>query len=538
MRPPGFAVAPEPASLVGRIGEQQMLRVALDGAATGTPCAYLIHGEAGVGKTRLVYEVCDHARERGFTVLWGRCVRLGAIEASYHPLLRALNEWAEDADPAERTTVLGSAATVDELVVGTSAKRSSGPGGLFAGIDSVIGVIAGRGPTILVVDDLQWADLGSRDALAYLIAGFHRQRLAVLATYRDEDLVAGHSLHGWLADARRFPAVVELGLSRLSQDEIQEQLRDLLDREPPPMLVDEVMLRSNGNPYLSELLVQDLPDDAERLPDKVSAALSDALLARWHQLTGNARAVLGILAVAGHPVTSTRLARVVNDLGHPYSAGSTALQVATNHGIVVGLGGDVYWFRHPLLAELLYATYCTAEVAPIHAAWARELRSVAREGVEELQRQGDLAVHYELGGDLHLSLEASLRAADLAEEIQAVREVAQHLQRATRLWPMLYDEVDGRGREVELLERAARASRRVGDGAESLVAFTRALELVDASCDPLTASRIIVQRANTAWFMGPAGTEPIEELARAVELSREWPDSREYADALAALSAS
>jgi DNA-binding CsgD family transcriptional regulator/tetratricopeptide (TPR) repeat protein len=177
-------------------------------------------------------------------------------------------------------------------------------------------------------------------------------------------------------------------------------------------------------------------------------------------------------------------------------------------------------------------------VAPIHGAWARELRSVAREGVEELQRQGDLALHHELSGDLHLSLEASLRAADLAEEIQAVREVAQHLQRATRLWPTLYDEVDGRRGEVELLERAARASRRVGDGAQSLAAFTRALALVDASCDPLTASRIMVQRADTAWHMGPADTDPIDEMTRAVELSREWPDSQEYAEALASLSVS
>lgn len=538
MRPPGSVVAPREAPLVGRVGEQQTLDAALGDAATGTPCAYLVHGEAGVGKTRLVQEICEHARRRGFTVLWGRCVRLGAIEASYHPLLRALNEWAEDADPAERTSVLGSAATVDELASGASTNGSSRPEGLFAAVDSVIGAIAGRGPTVLVVDDLQWADSASRDALAYLIAGFHRQRLAVLATYRDEDLVAGHSLHGWLADARRLPAVVELGLSRLSKEETQEQLRCLLDGEPSPMLADEVMLRSGGNPYLSELLVQDLPVDAERLPDRVSAALSDALLARWHQLSGRSREVLRILAVAGRPVTSTRLATVVTDLGHPRSASSTALQVAADQGIVVSLGGDVYWFRHPLLAELLYATYSTTQVAPIHGAWARELRSLAREGVEELQRQGDLALHHELSGDLDLSLDASLRAADLAEEIQAVREVAQHLRRATRLWPTLRDDADGRRREVELLERAARASRRVGDGAESVAAFTRALELVDPSCDPLTASRIIVQRANTAWHMGPAGREPIDELTRAIDLSREWPDSQEYADALVSLSAS
>ena len=528
-------VAPPATALAGRRDEQKRLRTALDDAAAGIPCAFLIHGEAGVGKTRLVRQVCDDARERGFTVLWGRCVRLSATEASYHPLLRALHDWAADADAAERARVLGSAATVEEFARGSIEGPRDGSG-LFDALDAVIAAIAGGGPTILVVDDLQWADLASRDALAYLVAGFHRQSLALLVTYRDEDLVAAHSLHGWLADARRLPAVVELVLARLDQQEVQQQLRELLGRDPAPALLDDVVRRAQGNPYLTELLVQDLSPDAEQLTDRVSAALSDALLARWHRLSTQAREVLRILAVGGRPVTSTRLADVANMRDIDRATTAAALQDATDHGIVIDLGQDMHWFRHPLLAELLYATYSRAEAAPIHGVWAHELSLEPCVGVEELQRQSDLALHHERHGELRESLGASLRAADLAEEIHAVREVAQHLQRARRLWPRSYDDEEGRRREVDLLERSARASRRAGDGSDSLEALTRALDLVDAGRDPLVAARIMVYRADTAWFVRADAEELLGELHRAVELSRPWPDSAEYAEALTELA--
>lgn len=63
-------------------------------------------------------------------------------------------------------------------------------------------------PTLVVLDDLQWSDPSSPDALSYLVAGFVTgQRLCLLATYRDTDLGEGHRLHGWLADALRMPSV-------------------------------------------------------------------------------------------------------------------------------------------------------------------------------------------------------------------------------------------------------------------------------------------------------------------------------------------
>lgn len=522
--------------MAGRREERRRIAAALDGATEGSPCAFLVHGEAGVGKTRLVQEMCDRARRNGFTILWGRCVRFDAIEAPYHPLLQALNVWAEDADAEDRARVLAGAVDLEEFSSRSRDWLPTGSGRLFAAIDEVIAAIAAQAPTVLVMDDLQWADLSSRDALAYLIAGFHRQRLAVLVTYRDEALRNGDSLHGWLADARRLPAVHNVALPRLDNDETKEQLHLLMGRAPQATLVADVMNRSSGNPYLSELLVQGIEAGAERLPTGVPDALSEALLSAWHALSEPARTVLGILSVAGRPATCADLAGVAKWRVIDPSVCAVAIRQASDQGIVVQDTNSLVWFRHPLLAELIYGTLLPSELGPIHLSWARKLEFEVRTGVDEVRRQGDLARHYEEGGDLTRSLTASLRAAELAEGMKAVREVALHLQRAVRLWPLVHDDSEGRQPEGELLERAARASRRIGDGEFTLAAWSRALLLVDEETDPLRASRVLSEYSETAWQLGLQDDNPTPEMTRALQLSKDSPDSSEYAEALTALS--
>jgi predicted ATPase len=84
--------------------------------------------------------------------------------------------------------------------------------------------LADRRPTVMVIDDLQWADRTSLDVLAYLIAGFHEQRLALIATCRDEHRGDGHPLHGWFADMRRMPLFTEIHLERLDLAATETQI--------------------------------------------------------------------------------------------------------------------------------------------------------------------------------------------------------------------------------------------------------------------------------------------------------------------------
>ena len=215
----------------------------------------LVHGEAGIGKTSLVREAAAAARAERSHVLFGQCLRFGADVTSYVPFTHAFTQWlrSTSSDCRDRLAPHGS---IDDLVpaltdpssVGSRCSRSARPWTQMQA----------DAPTVLVVDDLQWSDPSSLDALSYLVAGFvDGQRLAILATYRDTDLDEGHRLHGWLADALRMPSVSQLALGRMDAWTMEELV---LARGGPgavPGRAEDVLSSSGGNPYLADLLLSD-----------------------------------------------------------------------------------------------------------------------------------------------------------------------------------------------------------------------------------------------------------------------------------------
>src|SRR5665647_933167 len=75
----------------GRVTERRLLHEILSASAEGVPAAVLVHGEAGVGKTRLVRNVSEQYRADGHEVLWGTCVRFGAASVPFAPVIQALD---------------------------------------------------------------------------------------------------------------------------------------------------------------------------------------------------------------------------------------------------------------------------------------------------------------------------------------------------------------------------------------------------------------------------------------------------------------
>ena len=195
MRPPAVA-----ATLSGRADERARLLDVVRGGLDGSPRAVLVHGEAGVGKTTLVRRVCEEVTLEGAQVLWGQCLRFGAVEAMYHPLVLALEGWlAEAATRAGRVieAVPGAALILPSL----GALPADRPSTLMTVVDALLSRVIARGPTVLVVDDVQWADPATWDALTYLVAGFARQRMALLTTHRDEAAFSEASSTGWATSA-------------------------------------------------------------------------------------------------------------------------------------------------------------------------------------------------------------------------------------------------------------------------------------------------------------------------------------------------
>lgn len=435
---------------------------ALEGTASGEPCAVVLEGEAGVGKTWMVRQVCDGLG--GETqVLWGTCVHFGQASVPFAPVIGALQMWLTRADATARAEVFAGAGELGILSPALGDVRMGEPGRLLPLVDLVFNRIADLAPTVVVIDDLHWADRTSLDVLAYLITGFREQRLALLATCRDEHRGEGHPLHGWLADMRRLPLFSEIHLDRLDLAATEAQIEYLLEREVDIEFAAQVHERSGGNPYLTELLIRDLSGTEAELPATAPVALRDALLAGWHSLSAAARQATRVLAVSGRPTELAVLAGVAADHGVAPTQLPECLTEAQDSGILQPDDEGRPWFRHPLLAEVLHDALPPGDAARVHATYAHMLEPLS--GETPKHAAADLAVHNERAGRVDESYRWSVVAADYAASLHASAEEAVNLERACSLWDKVSPDV--RGRRPRTSISCSEPARRAREPAES-----------------------------------------------------------------------
>ena len=371
------------------------------------------------------------------------------------------------------------------------------------------------------------------DVLSYLVAGFVAgQRLCLLATYRDTDLGEGHRLHGWLADTLRMPAVGQLELGRMDAWALEEMILARGALVSGPGLVEDVLRRSGGNPYLADLLLGEARS-AGHGAAPLRGRLVDALSASWHRLSAPGRRVTQLLAVAGAPVAFP----VLRDLAARHAIApeemSNALTEAAAQGITIETETGAIWFRHPLLAETIAATMKSWERSVLHSELAASWQEAV--GVDERDRATSLSLHYVAAGDIDQGFAWSLRAADEADAVRGRDEEASHLSTAVSLLDRLSDQVTVTVDPVGLLMRAGRACRGAGDDRSAAQHYEDAL--ARSADDPLLASRILLQlqmlRKRAADDAAPMSVaEPREVLA----LTEGIPDSPERAQAFGQLS--
>src|SRR6266542_3503660 len=227
--------------LVGRAAEVARLRAALERAAAGEP-AVVVAGEAGVGKTRLVAELLHDAADGGVVALTGGCLDVGDGVLAYAPLVEALRQLARVLEPGELERVLGGA--------------RAAPARLFELLLGVLHRLAGRGPLLLVVEDLHWADQSTRDLLGFLVRNL-RGGVALVATYRSDELHRRHPLRPFLAELDRGGRA--------------ELLAGILDEPAAPALVGEILARSEGNPFFASRAGGRCRQRRLRLPPRAGA---------------------------------------------------------------------------------------------------------------------------------------------------------------------------------------------------------------------------------------------------------------------------
>ncbi|CAM5390573.1 LuxR family transcriptional regulator [Streptomyces purpurascens] len=408
----------------------------------------LVAGDAGVGKTRVLNEMAGRAAASGMTVVTGHCVDLGDVGLPYLPFTEILGVLAAD----ERFAgVLAAHPVVERLLgAGTGGVRDvDGRLRLFEGMAGLLADVADVAPLLLVLEDLHWADQSSRDLLRFLLGrGVLRHRLAVLASYRADDLHRRHPLRPLLAELIRLPAVERLELRPLADPDVALGLvRALEDRPLPDTTVRRIVERAEGNAFYAEELLA--ATDSE--PAGVPGGLADVLLIRFEQLSDTAQQVLRTAAVAGRRVEHDVLREAV---GLPEEELESALREAVGRQLLVAGDDDTYSFRHALAREAVYADLLPGERARLHGAFARLLAGRGRTAESAAER----AHHYRESHELAEALAASLEAADHAQRVGAPAEEQRHLEAALDLWPALGPEARPSGGGVDRVTLTLRAS--------------------------------------------------------------------------------
>jgi ATP/maltotriose-dependent transcriptional regulator MalT len=523
--------------LVGRDGEVARLREALGRASAGAPAVVVVAGEAGVGKTRLVAELLDRAAASGTVALAGGCLDVAEGVLAYAPLVEALRSLTRTLGPDELERVLGGARAELAILVPELAGSAAVPAGpvaptrLFELLLGALHRLAERAPVLLVVEDLHWADQSTRDLLGFLVRNL-RTGVALVLTYRSDELHRRHPLRPFLAELDRSGRIERLELERLTRSQLAELLAGINGGPVDPALVGEILQRSEGNPFFAEeLLAARL--DGPRLP----SALRDVLLARVETLSEPAQRVLEAAAVAGSRVDHELLATVTGqDAGRLVEL---LREAVGSHLLAAHPGSGAYSFRHALVQEAVYDDLLPVQRGPLHAAYASALSERIRQGgaagaSATAIAYGQLAYHWAAAHDQPNALLAGVMAGQAAESVSALAEALAHYERALELWPQVADAAErsplGRG---ALLYRAAEVAYLAGRSERAIDLMELALEELDPAAGPRRAGALLERLARYHWNDGnsPAAMDAVE---RAVATVPAEPPSPELARALAA----
>ncbi|MGY1840020.1 MULTISPECIES: helix-turn-helix transcriptional regulator [unclassified Modestobacter] len=482
--------------LVGRASELGRLLAHVDAAAGGRPSGVLVGGDAGVGKTRLIDELSRRASGDGVRVLTGHCVDLGDVGLPYLPFVDLLRPVLTD---PELAPVLASHPVLSGLLGGGSVPERAGTElgqpsphrtlsppdddgrlQLFASVAALLGELATEQPVLVVLEDLHWADRSSRDLLRYLLARLVDERVAVVASYRADDLHRRHPLRPLLAELVRLPRVERLLLEPLADAEVATLVRRLAagSGSPSAATVEDVVARAEGNAFYAEELVA-----AGLAGEALPGGLSEVLLARVEQVTPAAQQVLRVAAVAGRSVRHELVSAV--SWKSPEET-EQALTEAVHHHLLVVSGDGRYRFRHALLREAVLADLLPGERVRLHAAVAAQLAARPEAGTA-----AERAHHLRESNDLPGALSASLEAAEAARRVGAPAEQLQHLEAVLALWAAVPDAAERAGRpQWTVLLDTASAARAVGDLHRAVALLRSAGELLGADGDPAARARV------------------------------------------------
>ena len=460
-------------NFVGRERELAELVSACETGADSDTHLFLIHGEPGIGKTRLADELASRAKARGVQVLWGRCWE-GDGAPAYWPWIQLIRGFLGALDPERRHLTLESeiasdiiqqvAQIVPEMRPAQprfrppAAEKLEPDEARFRLFDSVTGFLkigARSNPMLIVLDDLHDADEASLAMLRFFARELKGTAIVIIATYRDAEVSRSPTLSKLIGEISREARPIPM--SGLSETEVKRFVQGGAGRTPDDALVSKLCATTNGNPLFLDGIVRILIAEraigsagAQGSPFKIPIGVREAIRGRLGGLSQEANSILAMAAAIGNEFDFD-LCRNVADVSADEA--HRLLDEASSAGIVTALGQCRYRFSHALIRSALHEELAAEGRVCTHARVANELEKRYRENTEP--HAAELAYHFRAANVPEKAIDYSIRAGSEARRVLAYADAMVHLQAALDLMERHGVDVLSRAELLNLLSQVA-----------------------------------------------------------------------------------
>jgi class 3 adenylate cyclase len=466
-RASGRGIAGVSAPLTGRDREFAQLKEAADQVRQGRGQIICLIGEAGLGKSRLVAELKKYWFEDATAQQWH--VMYGVPYDSSRPFGLFQNYarsmfGVELDDPAEvihRKVVdrirsgggneeeVALCSVAFERVIAAKALHEAKDfpaeairqdiyDQMYPGLQAT----CRTAPTVIVVDDLQWADPASVDLMLHLMKLVDEVPILVLCAFRPERQSPAWQLK--LKAETDFPhRYTEIQLEPLGDDDTDALVSALLKITNLPSELRQLILRkADGNPYFTEEIVRTLIEqgavertdeglrwnaDAHVEDIAIPDSLQSLLMARIDRLDSETKSTLQLAAVIGRSFYH-RILQAISDSAMAIDKHLSSLERVELLTEATRLPELEYMFKHELARDAAYATILNRKRREFHVRVAEAIEQLFSDRLEEFAHR--LAQHFELGQDWPRSLKYYELAGDVAVGIHARDEGASHLAHA------------------------------------------------------------------------------------------------------------
>ncbi|HET9660146.1 MAG TPA: AAA family ATPase [Thermomicrobiales bacterium] len=414
--------------LVGRSRELLVLRAQLAEALAGSGSIVVLGGEAGVGKSRLADTLCREASEAGALAIAAHCYDL-TVTPPYGPWGELVERYAS----LRKGSSEPPAIPAPQLLHGTSQAQ------FFGEMRDFIFAIARSQPLVILLEDVQWADVESLDLLRVLARQLAQVPVLMVVTYRNNEVTRVHPLHRLVPILVREALAVRIDVSPLTDDSVRALVEATyrLPDESTVRLTTHLQQRAEGNPFFVIEFLRSLEGsvllrtaDGAWMLGALEAARIPLLLRqvidqRLSRIGPEAEALLAIGAIIGQSVPLALWSAVS---GTTQAALIELVERAIETNIMGATAdGTAARFTHALIRDSLYE----GVLPPKRRAWHLQIAEALLR-LEAAVDPDEVAFHLYQAGDRRAA-DWLTRAGERAQLAFAWRTAVQRFESALTL---------------------------------------------------------------------------------------------------------